>query len=705
MLTTETTAADLALVAGSDPSAVLLVDLATREVVFTNAVADQLAPGVALPVAVDAWADAARLRDLDGEPLADTDHPLSKLARAEPVNGQGVSAGRPSELGVQREPLWVVALPMTDVPQLPQHAVVLFLPLARRSDAEVAGDVARLELQLRERAVLATGMSFTVADARAEDQALVWVNPAFTVTTGYAYEEAVGRNCRFLQGPGTDPATPKAIRAALDAGEHISTIVLNHRKDGTAFWNQLSISPIHDAAGEVTHFVGVQTDVTVRILADAERDRALAAEREARADAEAAQARLRLLAEATAQLAGTLDVAQCHRRLVDLVVPDLADWAMVITDDQPGRPREVVARHARPDHEQLLREYSAALQRSLVQGSPAETLLGGVQARRISDYDHPERRAERESWVTDTEVLDRSDALGAASLMLLTLAGGGPDGDVLLLVRGPDSPRHTEADLEIAVDLTRRAGLIIDNARLYEREHAIAATLQSSLLPVLPDVPGLQVEARYQAAASGAYVGGDFYEVIPLPGGSVGVAIGDVVGHDVLAAAAMGHLRGLLRACAWDVARGSAATVLERVDDLLAGLGIPTMATMVYARLDPHPGGGWALTHSNAGHPPLLVRRADGAVEELSAPPQLMLGVAPTSRHASMHRLRPGDTLLACTDGLVERRDRDLTEGLDELRQALARGPAALPDLAQHLLDTHASPDDDTALLLLHVDG
>ncbi|GMA86676.1 hypothetical protein GCM10025868_19260 [Angustibacter aerolatus] len=154
-----------------------------------------------------------------------------------------------------------------------------------------------------------------------------------------------------------------------------------------------------------------------------------------------------------------------------------------------------------------------------MQGSPAETLLGGVQARRISDYDHPERRAERESWVTDTEVLDRSDALGAASLMLLTLAGGGPDGDVLLLVRGPDSPRHTEADLEIAVDLTRRAGLIIDNARLYEREHAIAATLQSSLLPVLPDVPGLQVEARYQAAASGAYVGGDFYEVIPLPGG------------------------------------------------------------------------------------------------------------------------------------------------------------------------------------------
>nr|WP_284288591.1 PP2C family protein-serine/threonine phosphatase [Angustibacter aerolatus] len=128
----------------------------------------------------------------------------------------------------------------------------------------------------------------------------------------------------------------------------------------------------------------------------------------------------------------------------------------------------------------------------------------------------------------------------------------------------------------------------------------------------------------------------------------------------------MGHLRGLLRACAWDVARGSAATVLERVDDLLAGLGIPTMATMVYARLDPHPGGGWALTHSNAGHPRCWCAAPTAPSRSLSAPPQAMLGVAPTSRHASMHRLRPGDTLLACTDGLVERRDRDLTEGLDE---------------------------------------
>ncbi|NHC16550.1 PAS domain-containing protein, partial [Motilibacter deserti] len=200
---------ELAQVAGDEPAAVLLVDLADRSVVYANVVAEQLVPGVRLPVGIEAWSDAAALLDLDGNELSDTSHPLTQVARSVPVAGQAVSAARATDLGRRREPMWVVGLPMSGAPQLEGHALVVFLPLRAREAAEAAATAAHAQAELRERAVLATGMSFTVADARAEDMPLIWVNPAFTATTGYSFEEAVGRNCRFLQGDATDPAAPR----------------------------------------------------------------------------------------------------------------------------------------------------------------------------------------------------------------------------------------------------------------------------------------------------------------------------------------------------------------------------------------------------------------------------------------------------------------------------------------------------------------
>ncbi len=120
--------------------------------------------------------------------------------------GQAVSAAAGSDLGGRREPLWVVALPMADAPMLDDHALVVFLPLRDSRAARAAMDAATEQAALRDRAVLATGLSFTVADARDPEFPLVWVNPAFTATTGYNLEEGGRPNCRFLQGPGTDPA-------------------------------------------------------------------------------------------------------------------------------------------------------------------------------------------------------------------------------------------------------------------------------------------------------------------------------------------------------------------------------------------------------------------------------------------------------------------------------------------------------------------
>jgi PAS domain S-box-containing protein len=706
--------ADLAHVAGDAPAAVLLVDLADRAVVYANPLAEQLAPDTALPVGVEEWSAAARLRDLDGAELSDTEHPLSRVARSEPVAGQPVSAARASDLGPRREPLWVVGLPMSGAPQLEGHALVVFLPLRARAAAEAAATAAQAQADLRDRAVLATGMSFTVADARTEDMPLLWVNPAFTATTGYSFEEAVGHNCRFLQGPATDPSAPRMMREALEAGREVTVTVLNYRKDGTTFWNQVAISPIHGPDGELTHFVGIQTDVTARVMADEERDQAHAAERAAREEAERAHTQLALLAEATIQLAATLDVRESLHRLATIAVPLLADWTLVVTADRHGAIEEVVTGH--PDGDTpTLRHYREQLRQRLTRRSPLHDLVNGRPAWRVDAYGSPENRAVRSEWVDDESILDRSEQLGAESVMFVPLPGRRHVIGGMLLARGPGSPPYSDQDLAVATDLGRRAGLTLDNARLYQSEHRIAETLQRSLLPQLPEVPGLRLAARYRASESGADVGGDFYEVMTLPDGAVAVAVGDVVGHDVFAAAAMGHLRGLLRASVWDVGHYSGgqdrrqgqdpAVVLTRVDRLVQGLEAATLASLAYARLEPLADGTgrWWLRHSSAGHPPLLLRRPDGGVHVLTGGDGVLLGVAEAPRRSAVELLEPGSTLLGYTDGLVERRGESLDVGLDRLCTALRTGPDDLDALVDHLVSALGDSEDDVAVIALTV--
>ncbi|BEP13373.1 hypothetical protein acdb102_16840 [Acidothermaceae bacterium B102] len=691
--------------ASESPAGVLLVDLDTRQVVHANSVAQQLAPGVSLPAPLDAWSDAAALRDVTGAELSDTRHPLSLVARSEPVAGQAVSAARSTELGARREPMWVVGLPMSGAPQLEGHALVVFLPLRDRAAAEAAATAAAAAAELRDRAVVATGLSFTLADAQAPDLPLLWVNPAFTSTTGYTFDEVVGRNCRFLQGPATDEGTIRTMREALRDGVPHSGTLLNYRKDGTAFWNQVSLSPIFGPDGELTHYVGIQTDVTAQVATDRERDEALAAERAARADAELAHVQLALLAEATSQLAATLDVAESLDRLAQLVVPVLADWMVVVT---AGREREletVSGRH-RDGMEDVVAAYAEAV-RTSVRNSPFDDLLAGKPGIRASLSDEAFVR-QRNGWA-GPEVQALSNQLGVDTVLYVPLPGRHAVLGAMALVRRPGSPPYTEVDLSVASDLGRRAGLTLDNARLYQAEHRVAVTLQQSLLPTLPTLPGLQVAARYLASETAADVGGDFYELMALPDGGVGLAIGDIVGHDIRAAAAMGHLRGMLRACAWnteaerDPTRSDPARVLTRLDRLIQGLEVTTLATACYARLERGPEDGWRITYSSAGHPPLLVRLPDGSVSDLDAGDGLMLGVADHPRTSATRDLPAGTTILGYTDGLIERRGASLQSGLSALRRTLAAGSDDLERLAHQLIATHGDSEDDVALIAVRL--
>jgi serine phosphatase RsbU (regulator of sigma subunit) len=180
--------------------------------------------------------------------------------------------------------------------------------------------------------------------------------------------------------------------------------------------------------------------------------------------------------------------------------------------------------------------------------------------------------------------------------------------------------------------------------------------------------------------------------------------IGDVAGHDVAAAATMGHLRGPIRACIWDAEDPDPAAVLRRVDRLVQGLQVASLATMMYVRATPpaDDGGPWRLDVANAGHPPLAIRRPDGRVELCDDVPGMLVGVdASTVRRTVSAEVPSGTTLVAYTDGLIERPGEDLDTGIRELTERLAAarvdaGPRQLCDAA---VSGRLDRRDDVALI------
>lgn len=669
------------------PAAVLLVDLTAGEVTYANRQAVLMAPDLSLPVRVNAWSDAAGLRTPEGTELSDTGSPLSRIAAGEPVAGDPVTAARDSGVVPARDPLWVTGFPLTDAPGMSDRALVVFFKVADAMEGN--HQVEDVLSGLRDRAVLATDVSFTISDPSLPDNPLIWVNPAFTRITGYEFGEAVGRNCRFLQGPVSDPRVVADMRRALEEQDSITTTVVNYRKDGTAFWNEVSMSPVFDGEGRLTNFVGVQADVTARVAAEREREAAYEA-------AERAQARLATLADVSAELSATLDVTEALNRLAGQLVPAVADWCAVDLVEADG-VRRVAAVHRDPERTATLREVppvhraNAAVARVLATGRPElfeELDDDGLQ--RVGGP--PERVAMlREVGVRSGLVVP----LRARGRVLGTLSLGISDGD----------RRYDDGDLQLVSDIGRRAGLAIENARLYSREHDVAVALQRSMLPTVPAVPGLEISAHYFAGSDTADVGGDWYDVVPLPDGTIGLAIGDVMGHDLIAAAAMGQLRSVLRSYAWE--GHHPAEVLDRLDRLVQGLGMAQLATCVYGRLEPVEEGA-VLRYANAGHLPPVVQGPDGRVQVLDAGKSVLIGASGTAdRSDASAVIDRGSTLLLYTDGLVEDRDTDIEAGIARLCALVeAHDPALGVDaLCDRLLEELVSGPrtDDAAVIAVRI--
>jgi serine phosphatase RsbU (regulator of sigma subunit) len=308
-------------------------------------------------------------------------------------------------------------------------------------------------------------------------------------------------------------------------------------------------------------------------------------------------------------------------------------------------------------------------------------------------------------------VRDLLVALAPEAIMILPLTGrDGPVG-MLTLCNGAPRGVFTEEDLATARHVSARAGLVLDNARIYRQQRDLAEGLQRSLLTAPPEPDHSQIVVRYAPAAQAAQVGGDWYDAFIQPGGATVLVIGDVVGHDTQAAAAMSQVRSIVRTVG--VAdHDSPAEVLRQADLVMQRLQVGTTATAVVARLEQTGGeaerGVTRLRWSNAGHPPPMVVNPDGTVLPLlTLSADLLLGIFPeTQRRESEVALDRDAVVLLYTDGLVERRGQSLDVGLELLQ-------ATLEDLAGSDLDTLCDgvlarmlpehPEDDVALVAIQL--
>ncbi|MGY1856529.1 SpoIIE family protein phosphatase [Modestobacter sp. SYSU DS0290] len=455
---------------------------------------------------------------------------------------------------------------------------------------------------------------------------------------------------------------------------------------------------------ELLEALAAQIGLSVsRAHADAQRDAAVTA-------LTAANTRLQLLAEVGLVLAGTLDIDQQLARLAELVVPSLGDWCWVVVTDEHGRMRRVASAHRDRSRRGELEAYVRAMVAGMSDEAAARVVTRTGRPLTVTRLDD----AYVERALPDPEARAMLAALAPEAGIVVPLVARGETLGALGIYTTAGGAAQTRAQLETAVEVGRRAGAALQQARLFGRQRQLAETLQRSMLTAPPAPDHCEIVVRYVPAAAGAEVGGDWYDAFVQPSGATVLVIGDVVGHDSRAAAAMGQLRGLLRGIGHHTG-GTPAELLSGLDRAVTGLDLDTMATAVVARLEQDDRelqqGETRVRWSSAGHPPPVLIDAGGRVTLFDDDADLLLGVDPrTPRTDRVATVARGGTLLLYTDGLVERRDRDIDAGIAELRRVLTDlVDLPLEQLCEQLLARMYLPDteDDVALLAvrLHPQG
>ncbi|MGW6966525.1 SpoIIE family protein phosphatase [Streptomyces zaomyceticus] len=552
------------------------------------------------------------------------------------------------------------------------------------------------ELALSDRLVSQSPIGLAVLDTQLR---YVRVNPALERINGLPAALHIGRRIGDMLPKIDAAALEAALRTVLATG----TPLLDHPTVG-----RTPADPDRDHAWSVSFYrlegtedrvLGVAAsviDVTERHRADADADRS--------------RRRLALIADASARVGTTLEVEQTADELASVVVPELADIAAVDVLDsvlalrRPGAPEEG------PELFRALAVKAAARTAALPAADPpgAITMYGAdrlvtrcvhtglpvlVQHVGPGDLSRIARNPEA------AELLARA---GVHSYLAVPLIARGEVLGALDLKRDRNALPFDGDDVLLATELAARAAVSIDNARWYQSVRNSAVTLQRSLLPgAPPERAGLEVAARYQPAQASSEVGGDWYDVIPLPDDKTALVVGDVMGSGIDAAATMGRLR--TATCAFADLDLPPSQVLRHLDRITAGLE-HYIATCLFAVHDPVHG---RCRIANAGHLPPVRVPADGPAELVDVPPGAPLGVGGGTFRTVRVPFLPGDRLVLYTDGLIETRHDAIDERLALLVGLLDKARGPLEETCDELLQALRRPGapDDVALLIARSTG
>ncbi|MET8451778.1 SpoIIE family protein phosphatase [Streptomyces sp. NPDC005209] len=496
------------------------------------------------------------------------------------------------------------------------------------------------------------------------------------------------------------------LRRVLETGDSITDMHVTGFVPGSEERRHWSVNlyRVHSGSGRPIGVAWLGTDITAR--------------RAAAREAAAARRNLALLNEAGARIGNSLDLETTARELLDVVVPGFCDLATV--DLYQG----LLAGDETPPG---LADGSAELRRVAFASAVSDVPFGGgglpVAVGAVHHYPFNSPCADALRTARPQSVPAEEGGLVQSTLAVPMVAHDTVVG-LAQFARTKGSEPFGDRDRDLAVELAARAAVCIDNARLYRREHERALILQRSLLPPGdPEASGLDIACRYLPGNAATEVGGDWFDVIELPGHRTALVVGDVMGRGLRAAVAMGELRTAVRTLA--LLDLEPAEVLAALDEIARGLGTPGgvqqatraarqprtadlsevyLATCVYAVYDSVTR---RCTFANAGHlPPVLVEPGEAALM-LDVPPGMPLGVGGEPFEEVEVELPEGALLALYTDGLVESRDHPLDEGLQAFVGALTDPTSPLEDVCDHVLntlDTHHG-EDDIALLMARVQG
>ncbi|MBV2355518.1 SpoIIE family protein phosphatase [Streptomyces sp. J2-1] len=635
-----------------------------------GAVADDLlaADGGLGGVGLDAGGPGSGLAALLGGHSA---YPVSGCARfdpAEPADPAGRGTGGPAEGAERVEVLWW-AYPL--VGPDPSRLLVL------------AADATRLR---RERGP--------------EDGTDERISPGFARYTELPDPEALERRLPEIlpsMGPGL---SGRIVSQVLELGYPILEFSQYERVPVTPHWGV----PRRPGRLPLTAEPPRQRGAAPVVPSGAEYDLEYAAVRE----------RLEFLNEVSSRIGSSLDLGETIREVTSAAVPRFTDFAgthlrsavlagegfpdgppdattlmhrvWVEHNDEPGRWDDTVPvgeAFAFPEH--------TPFHQCMVTGEP-------VLIPRVGD-----ELGDRISG--EFEKRDLRPLINGRSLLIVPLKARNVVLGFMVLMRRPDRPPFDDMDRTTGAELAARAGLVLDNARMYTYQENVAETLQDSMLPqVAPRMPGCDIATRYLPGTLLGRIGGDWFDTVKLPGSRTALVVGDVMGHGLNSAAMMGQLRTAVQTMA--ALETPPAQLLRNLDDLARRLGENYLATCLYAVYDPIRG---ELRIANAGHiPPVLVRAEDGRSELLDLPTGAPIGVGGVPFESTVVRVAPGDRLVLCTDGLVEVRGSDIGDGIAALCESAAH-PAASMDAACdtiiRALNTRGGRKDDVALLMARLNG